>query len=146
MIICNRGVDRVALIVAIVFSISVAGSRQSHAACPVFNPECHRPGSPPPRPIPVPPNASSSAAGKFSINIYRSLLEGAGEQVLQAFRDSHREGALSWSGRPPTRCGHDCVDPPDPPSSFKAANTVGWLNFHWEGSFGPIPVSKDVSI
>jgi hypothetical protein len=93
----------------------------------------------------IPPAPSTSAAGSFPIYLFRSLLENAGNQVLIGFCASHHEGTLSWSGPRPTKCGHACVAAPEPPSSYRPASTYGWLNFHWEGSYSFIPISKDIS-
>jgi hypothetical protein len=113
------------------------------AACPVDNPECHKLPPPPPPIPPSPPTPSPSATGVFRIDVYRSILDQAGEYILRKYRQEGKPGTLSWAGPPPTRCGHGCVDAPVM-TVWGYAETYGFLNFHWDsGSWG---VWQDVSI
>jgi len=142
----SRSVRKAFIACLAVLLMGATSTPRAHAKCPVDDPDCHRPPKPIVTPAPVPPTPSSSATGGFSILLYRYFLDQAGQQVLDTFRKSGRTGTLSWSGRPPMKCGHACVDPPTPPTLGRAALTQGWLNFHWEFGWSLFGVSKDVSI
>src|SRR5262245_58708212 len=107
------------------------------AACPVDNPECHKLPPPPPPIPPSPPTPSPSATGVFRIDVYRSILDQAGEYILRKYRQEGKPGTLSWAGPPPTRCGHGCVDAPVM-TVWGYAETYSFLNFHWDSADGAL--------